>query len=59
MGHDELQRVMGTAGLGVWGPAGEDNVPQADSGLLARLDGVRTRLSALSAWLGRGRVTRG
>lgn len=56
MGQDELQRMMGTAGLGVWMPAGEAPAPQGDSGILARLGGVRTRLSA---WLSLGRVPRG
>lgn len=57
MNHDELQRMMGTSGLGVWTPAGEVNAPQADSGggLRSRWEGLRTRLSALAERLGRGR----
>lgn len=56
MGHDELQRMMGTAGLGVWMPADGAPALQGDNGILSRLGGVRTRLSA---WLGRGRASRG
>lgn len=59
MNHDELQRMMGTSGLGVWTPAGEENAPQADAGggLKARLEGMRARLGVLTGWLGRGRGT--
>lgn len=55
MNHDELQRMMGTAGLGVWTPAGDEAAPPTDEGggLWARLEGVRTRLSALAGRLGR------